>query len=43
MTEDLDRLHRLGYTVGQGYHLGRPMPPEKLTELFAARRVAATV
>ncbi|MDI6101110.1 bifunctional diguanylate cyclase/phosphodiesterase [Actinoplanes sp. NEAU-A12] len=40
--EQADRLLRLGYTVGQGYHLGRPMPAEKLTEIFAARqRVAA--
>jgi diguanylate cyclase (GGDEF)-like protein len=36
-----DRLLRLGYHVGQGYHLGRPMPPERLTEIFAARRVRA--
>jgi EAL domain-containing protein (putative c-di-GMP-specific phosphodiesterase class I) len=39
--EQADRLLRLGYTVGQGYHLGRPMPPEKLTEIFTARRVRA--
>jgi diguanylate cyclase (GGDEF)-like protein len=39
--EQADRLRRLGYHVGQGYHLGRPMPPEKLTEIFAAGRVKA--
>ncbi|WP_433790429.1 putative bifunctional diguanylate cyclase/phosphodiesterase [Actinoplanes sp. CA-252034] len=39
--EQADRLLRLGYHVGQGYHLGRPMPPEQLTEIFAARRVRA--
>ncbi|GGN81902.1 hypothetical protein GCM10010112_58890 [Actinoplanes lobatus] len=37
--EQADRLLRLGYTVGQGYHLGRPMPAEQLTALLAARRV----
>ncbi|GAA4966742.1 putative bifunctional diguanylate cyclase/phosphodiesterase [Actinoplanes utahensis] len=39
--EQADRLRRLGYTVGQGYHLGRPMPAEQLTEIFAARRRVA--
>ncbi|SFE77801.1 diguanylate cyclase (GGDEF) domain-containing protein [Actinoplanes philippinensis] len=39
--EQADRLLRLGYHVGQGYHLGRPMPPGQLTELLAARRVKA--
>jgi diguanylate cyclase (GGDEF)-like protein len=39
--EQADRLLRLGYHVGQGYHLGRPMPAEQLTEIFAARRVRA--
>ncbi|RAK42623.1 diguanylate cyclase (GGDEF)-like protein [Actinoplanes lutulentus] len=34
--EQADRLHRLGYTVGQGYHLGRPVPPEEITARFAA-------
>ncbi|MBW6439686.1 bifunctional diguanylate cyclase/phosphodiesterase [Actinoplanes hulinensis] len=37
--EQADRLLRLGYAVGQGYHLGRPMPAEQLTALLAARRV----
>ncbi|SDS13645.1 putative bifunctional diguanylate cyclase/phosphodiesterase [Actinoplanes derwentensis] len=39
--EQADRLLQLGYTVGQGYHLFRPMPSEKLTEILAARRVTA--
>ncbi|WP_430784256.1 putative bifunctional diguanylate cyclase/phosphodiesterase [Actinoplanes sp. G11-F43] len=39
--EQADRLIQLGYTVGQGYHLGRPMPPEQITALFAARRRVA--
>jgi EAL domain-containing protein (putative c-di-GMP-specific phosphodiesterase class I) len=39
--EQADRLLRLGYAVGQGYHLGRPMPPEQITEIFAARRRVA--
>jgi diguanylate cyclase (GGDEF)-like protein len=34
----LDRLRELGYPMGQGYHLGRPMPPEQLAELLAAER-----
>jgi diguanylate cyclase (GGDEF)-like protein len=34
--EQADRLHRLGYTVGQGYHLGRPVSPEEISARFAA-------
>jgi predicted signal transduction protein with EAL and GGDEF domain len=30
-----DRLRELGYTLGQGYHLGRPMPPADLARLLA--------
>ncbi|HWS31817.1 MAG TPA: bifunctional diguanylate cyclase/phosphodiesterase [Actinoplanes sp.] len=41
--EQADRLLALGYTVGQGYHLGRPMAAEALTEIFAARRRVAVV
>ncbi len=33
--EQADRLRNLGYTLGQGYHLARPMPPEQMTALFA--------
>ncbi|WP_328477092.1 bifunctional diguanylate cyclase/phosphodiesterase [Actinoplanes sp. NBC_00393] len=39
--EQADRLHRLGYTVGQGYHLGRPVSAEEMTARFAAQRSAA--
>ncbi|MEU4695370.1 bifunctional diguanylate cyclase/phosphodiesterase [Actinoplanes sp. NPDC023714] len=34
--EQADRLHRLGYTVGQGYHLGRPVGPREISARFAA-------
>ena len=42
--EQADRLRELGYTLGQGYHLARPMPAEDFTRLLAAQRdlVAAT-
>ncbi|MBL7258316.1 putative bifunctional diguanylate cyclase/phosphodiesterase [Paractinoplanes lichenicola] len=40
--EQADRLRRLGYTLGQGYHLARPMPPERMTELFARNRELVT-
>ncbi|GAA3240326.1 putative bifunctional diguanylate cyclase/phosphodiesterase [Dactylosporangium siamense] len=33
-----DRLIELGYTVGQGYHLARPMPADGMTRLLAAQR-----
>ena len=36
-----DRLMALGYTLGQGYHLARPMPAEDLTRLLAAQRDVA--
>ncbi|GAA4586972.1 diguanylate cyclase (GGDEF)-like protein [Actinoplanes octamycinicus] len=40
--EQADRLRRLGYTVGQGYHLGRPVSAAALTARLAAeQRVAA--
>jgi diguanylate cyclase (GGDEF)-like protein len=32
------RLHELGCDVGQGYHLGRPCPPDQLVDLLAAQR-----
>jgi diguanylate cyclase (GGDEF)-like protein len=35
------RLVALGYSLGQGYHLARPMSAERLGELFAARLAAA--
>ncbi|MBG0566133.1 EAL domain-containing protein [Actinoplanes sp. NEAU-A11] len=36
--EQAQRLMRLGYTTGQGYHLGRPMEAEQITRLLAAQR-----
>ncbi|MET0415362.1 MAG: EAL domain-containing protein [Actinoplanes sp.] len=33
-----DRLLGLGYTLGQGFHLARPMPGEDLRLLLAAKR-----
>ena len=30
-----DRLRELGYTLGQGYHLARPMPAAEMTRLLA--------
>jgi diguanylate cyclase len=37
-----EQLRLLGYTLGQGYHLGRPVPPEEFTKLLAAQRAAVT-
>ncbi|MEU4622659.1 bifunctional diguanylate cyclase/phosphodiesterase [Actinoplanes sp. NPDC023801] len=39
--EQVQRLRTLGYTVGQGYHLGRPMEAGKITELLARQRLTA--
>jgi EAL domain-containing protein (putative c-di-GMP-specific phosphodiesterase class I) len=36
--EQADRLLALGYTLGQGYHLARPMPAEDFRRLLAAQR-----
>ena len=36
--EQAHRLRELGYTLGQGYHLARPMPAEQMTELLARQR-----
>jgi EAL domain-containing protein (putative c-di-GMP-specific phosphodiesterase class I) len=36
--EQADRLMLLGYTLGQGYHLARPMPAADMTRLLAAQR-----
>ena len=35
------RLRRLGCDLSQGWHHGRPAPPEEVTELFRARRGSA--
>ncbi|WP_433223176.1 putative bifunctional diguanylate cyclase/phosphodiesterase [Dactylosporangium sp. CS-047395] len=34
----VDRLLDLGYSLGQGYHLARPMPAEAMTRLLADQR-----
>src|SRR4029450_5082522 len=36
--EQADRLRELGYTLGQGFHLARPMPAEQMTELLSRQR-----
>ncbi|BCY12597.1 bifunctional diguanylate cyclase/phosphodiesterase [Actinoplanes sp. L3-i22] len=36
--EQADRLLKLGYTVGQGYHLGRPVSAADLTTRLAAEQ-----
>ena len=36
--EQADRLRRLGYTLGQGYHLARPMTAGEMTGVLAAQR-----
>jgi EAL domain-containing protein (putative c-di-GMP-specific phosphodiesterase class I) len=35
-----EQLRALGYTLGQGYHLARPMPAEEFRRLLAAQRRA---
>jgi EAL domain-containing protein (putative c-di-GMP-specific phosphodiesterase class I) len=36
--EQADRLLKLGYTVGQGYHLGRPVSADEFTARLAAQQ-----
>jgi EAL domain-containing protein (putative c-di-GMP-specific phosphodiesterase class I) len=36
--EQADRLLALGYSLGQGYHLARPMPAEDFRSLLAAQQ-----
>ena len=33
--EQVDRLRCLGYRLGQGFHLARPLPPDELDALLA--------
>jgi diguanylate cyclase len=40
--EQAARLRELGYTLGQGYHLARPMPAEDMTKLLAAQRAVVS-
>ncbi|WP_045745856.1 putative bifunctional diguanylate cyclase/phosphodiesterase [Actinoplanes rectilineatus] len=39
--EQAERLLRLGYTLGQGHHLGRPMTGDEITTIVAAQRAGA--
>ncbi|WIM93469.1 EAL domain-containing protein [Actinoplanes oblitus] len=39
--DQVRQLRRLGYTVGQGYHLGRPMEAAQITALLAEQAKAA--
>jgi diguanylate cyclase (GGDEF)-like protein len=39
--EQAAKLRELGYPLGQGYHLARPMPAADLTRLLAAQRDTA--
>ncbi|MEQ1874597.1 MAG: EAL domain-containing protein [Ilumatobacteraceae bacterium] len=38
--EQVESLLRLGCDLGQGFHLGRPLPAEAATELLLARRAS---
>jgi diguanylate cyclase (GGDEF)-like protein len=38
----VEQLLQLGYTLGQGYHLARPMPGEDFTRMLAAQRRTVT-
>nr|MDT0659156.1 EAL domain-containing protein [Micromonospora sp. DSM 115978] len=40
--EQVRVLRDLGYTLGQGYHLARPMTADGISRLLAAQRTAAT-
>jgi diguanylate cyclase (GGDEF)-like protein len=40
--EQAERLRRLGYNLGQGFHLARPMTAAELTRLLATQRDLAT-
>jgi EAL domain-containing protein (putative c-di-GMP-specific phosphodiesterase class I) len=37
-TEQAERLYELGYRLGQGFYLARPMPPEEIDLLLAEDR-----
>jgi EAL domain-containing protein (putative c-di-GMP-specific phosphodiesterase class I) len=36
--QQADRLMLLGYTLGQGFHMARPMPAADMTGMLAAQR-----
>ncbi|MCU7726977.1 EAL domain-containing protein [Actinoplanes sp. KI2] len=39
--EQAERLRALGYSLGQGFHLARPMPAEEVARLLAAQRAVS--
>ncbi|WP_306214292.1 putative bifunctional diguanylate cyclase/phosphodiesterase [Actinoplanes sp. RD1] len=39
----LDRLRRMGYRLGQGYHLAKPLPPDEMAALMLANARAVPV
>jgi diguanylate cyclase (GGDEF)-like protein len=39
--EQAELLRRLGYTLGQGYHLAMPMGPDAVTQMLAGQRSTA--
>jgi diguanylate cyclase (GGDEF)-like protein len=41
--EQLERLRTMGYRLGQGYHMAKPLPPQELAAMMAlAARAVAT-
>jgi EAL domain-containing protein (putative c-di-GMP-specific phosphodiesterase class I) len=36
--EQAERLRRLGYSLGQGFHLAEPMHPEQVTRMLAGQQ-----
>jgi EAL domain-containing protein (putative c-di-GMP-specific phosphodiesterase class I) len=40
--EQARRLRELGYTLGQGYHLARPMCADDMTKLLARQQSMVT-
>ncbi|WP_305784511.1 putative bifunctional diguanylate cyclase/phosphodiesterase [Symbioplanes lichenis] len=39
----LERLRRMGYKLGQGYHLAKPLPPDEMAALMVANARAVPV
>jgi EAL domain-containing protein (putative c-di-GMP-specific phosphodiesterase class I) len=40
--DQAQRLRDLGYTLGQGYHMARPMPADDMSRLLARQRSMAS-
>jgi EAL domain-containing protein (putative c-di-GMP-specific phosphodiesterase class I) len=36
--EQAERLRRLGYSLGQGFHLAEPMRPDEVAAMLAGQR-----